>query len=376
MFRRSFKYLFSIYIILTPVIFSQWNFNVSTGQDYSTNPFRSQLATETLISSIDFGIEHSTELFNIGYSGSYNNFNTAPDRNFYWHQASGSMNYENSSLGILAEQRFGKDIYTYFNYTNITGYYSENLRLGDFYIRAAPNVSLSKYDEISILDNIKFSLNGSINRGFETGTTIILGGAFTFKKYLDPTQRGTYTYLDETNQLITANYVDKNVSSITQMTSFLRAAQSITESTGFAFQYTNRSIFSGFGNFVKDLNLIYGDESEIFDDPVNYEGNNLLFELTQIAFDDLAIKGGFYLNKKLYPSQGIYDTEYNYITGIMRSDLQQIFNLSVSKNFTLGSSETMNLSVGLYFQMIDNNSNSSLFKYKSNTIGLNIGLDF
>jgi hypothetical protein len=365
-----------VFLLFTIPVFAQLSYNLSTEQEYSDNPFHSQLATKTLISSLDYGIEHNSDLLTIGYSGSYYNFEAIPERNFYWHQLSASKSFENSTVGIFAEQRLGKDIYTYFNYTNITGYYTHQFAVNDFNIMLSPNVSLSKYPSISILDNLKISLNSSVNYGFETGTTFILGGAFTYKKYLDPTQSGTYSYIDENNQLVNESYVDKNVSSIIQMLSFLRVSQSITPSTGIAAQFTNRSILSRIGSFVKDLNMIYGDESEIFDDAVNYEGNNLSIELTQILFDDLTIKGSFFFNNKFYPSQGIYNEAYNYNTGIMRSDEQKIFNFSLNKNFSLGDSEDFSLSVGLKYQWIDNQSNSSLFNYKSNSININVGLNF
>ncbi len=296
--------------------FAQLSYNFSTEQEYNDNPFRSQLATKTLISSLDYGIEHNSDLIAIGYSGSYYNFEAVPERNFYWQQLSAWKSFENSTAGIFAEQRFGKDIYTYFNYTNVTGYYTHRFNMDDFHVMLSPNVSLSKYPSISILDNLKITMNGSVNYGFETGTTVILGGAFTYKKYLDPTQSGTYSYINESNQFITEAYTDRNVSSVTQMLSFFRIAQSITPTTGIASQFTNRSILNSFGSFVKDLNMIYGDESEIFDDPVNYEGNNLSIELTQILFDDLTIKGSYFFNNKFYPSQGIYDEAYNYYTDI------------------------------------------------------------
>jgi hypothetical protein len=365
-----------IFLLFTAPVFAQLSYSFSTEQEYNDNPFRSQLATKTLVSSLDYGIEHNSDLIAIGYSGSYYNFEAVPERNFYWHQLSAWKSFENSTAGIFAEQRLGKDIYTYFNYTNVTGYYTHQFAVNDFNIMLSPNVSLSKYPSISILDNLKITMNGSVNYGFETGTTFILGGAFTYKKYLDPTQSGTYSYIDESNQLVTEAYTDRNVSSVTQMLSFFRIAQSVTSTTGIASQFTNRSILNGFGSFVKDLNMIYGDESEIFDDPANYEGNNLSIELTQILFDDLTIKGSYFFNNKFYPSQGIYDEAYNYNTGTMRSDVQRIFNFSLNKNFSIGNSEDSSISVGLEYQWLENQSNSSLFNYKSNSININVGLNF
>ena len=355
---------------------AQWSFQLSTDQEYNDNPFRTQLATKSFLSSINFGLENNLENFSLGYYGSYLNFDVLPERNFYWHQFAIWKSFETSGLGVYAEQRLNKDDYTYYDYTNILAYYTQQFNLENFHITFSPNLSLTKYNNISIMDNYKASISLNVNRGFESGTTFILGGAFNFKKYLNPTQSGVYSYLDENNLLVTESYIDKNVSSITQLVSFARVAQSITETTGLAAQFTNRSIFNGFGAFVKDLNMIYGDESEMFDDPVNYEGNNLSIELTQMLFEDLEIKVGYFLNRKQYLSQGIYDEFYNYYTDIMRSDTQNIFNLSAKKSIPFEFLGGSALSIGLDYQLIDNKSNSYLFNYKSNSINLNLGFEF
>lgn len=368
--------LSTIFFFISSLSSAQWSFKLSTDQEYNDNPFRTQLSTKTFLSSVDFGLENDSENLSIGYYGSYLNFDVVPERNFYWHQFAMWKSFENSSLGIYAEQRLNKDEFTYYNYTNITAYYNEQFNLENFFFTLSPNLSLTKYKNISIMDNFKGSLGLNINRGFESGTTFIIGGAFNYKKYLNPIQSGTYTYLDENNKPVTESYIDKNVSSITQLVSFGRVAQSITETTGLAVQFTNRSIFNGFGAFVKDLNMIYGDESEMFDDPVNYEGNNLSLELTQIFFDDLEFKAGFFQNRKHYLSQGIYDKLYNYDTGIMRSDTQNIFNFSATKSIPFEFLGGSALSIGLNYQLIDNQSNSFLFNYKSNSINLNLAFEF
>ncbi|OGU63498.1 MAG: hypothetical protein A2499_02485 [Stygiobacter sp. RIFOXYC12_FULL_38_8] len=361
--------------LVSPTIFGQWSFGLSTEQEYNDNPFRSKLAEKAFVSSFSGNAGYDFDFLKVGYAGSLISFDVLPERNFYWHQAAAWMEFESSSLGISFEQRLNKDIYTYFDYDNFSLYYNQQIELQNFHITLAPYTSFTQYKSIPILDNLQTSLSATVNRGFETGTTVILGGALNYKRYTSPIQSGTYSYLDETNTLVTETYRDKNVSSVTQVLAFARVAQSITGTTGLATQFTNRSILSGFGAFVKDLNVVYGDESEMFDDPVNYEGNNFSVELTQILFDDLQIKAGYYLNNKNYPSQGIYDELLSYNTGLMRSDTQSIFNLSVKKNISLDSANGLNLSVGLNYQMINNKSNSYLFDYKSNSINLNLGFE-
>jgi hypothetical protein len=368
--------LFIILLFISSISTAQLSFKLSTNQEYNDNPFRSQISTKTFLSLIDFGLENDFENFSIGYNGSYVNFDVIPERNFYWHQLAVSKEFENSSLGIFAEQRVNKDIYTYYDYSNITAYYNHQFNVEDFNFTLSPNLSLTKYKNISIMDNYKGSFSFIVNRGLESGTTFIIGGAINFKKYINPTQTGTYSYLNANDSLVTESYRDKNVSSITQLLSLARIAQSVTQTTGLAVQYTNRSILSGIASYVKDLNMIYGDESEMFDDPVNYASNNLSLELTQIFFEDLEIKAGFHLNKKNYPSQGVYDMLYNYDTSNTRSDTQNIFNLSIKKNFQLGFLNDTAFSAGVNYQLIDNKSNSYLFNYKSNSINLNLGLGF
>lgn len=373
----GFRLIFiSIFIISNSVLYAQWSFGFSTDQEYNTNPFRSPFATKSLVSSYDIAAENALETFSLGYYGSYININSEPERNFYWHQFALWKENENSTLGIYGEQRINKELYSYFDYNNITAYYQLKFQLDDFYFSIAPNVSYTKYNNISILDNLKGSFGFSINHGFNTNTTLILGNVINYKKYLTPTQSGSYSYLDASNNLITENYSDENVSSITQVIPYIRVAQSITETTGLAAQFTYRSILNGFANEVRELNMVYGDESEIFDDPVNNEGNSLAFEATQILFEDLTIKTGYYINKKSYPSQGIYNVNSEYDINILRSDTQNIFNLSINKRFTLGSNDNLGLSLSFNLQSIKNRSNSYWFNYNSTSYNLSIGLEF
>jgi hypothetical protein len=365
----------ALFFILVTKSFGQWSFGISTEQEYNDNPYRSKFAEKSIISSVNGNLEYDFDLLKIGYAGSLIGFDVLPERNFYWHQVATWKEFESSSIGVSFEQRINKDIYTYFDYKNFSLYYNHQLEIENFYISLAPFTSLTKYRYIPILDNLQTTINMSINRGFESSTTLIVGGALNYKSYTSPSLSGTYSYLDETNTLVTESFNDQNVSSLTQILSFARVAQSITETTGLAVQFTNRSILSGFGSFVKDLNVIYGDESEMFDDPVNYEGNNLSIELTQILFEDVQLKAGYFLNRKNYPSQGVYDEQLSYNTGIMRNDTQSVFNLSAKKNIPLEFLNGLTLSVGLNFQTITNKSNSYLFDYKSNSFNLNLGLE-
>ncbi len=373
------KIIFTVIIILFVSIneYAQLSTSIATEYEYNDNPFRTKYPLKTSIYLINYELEYDFDIMAINYSGGYFSFSSDAARNFYVHQFSVLKSFEKSYLEAYIEQRFGKDIYNYFDYTNAFMFYSYNTNFKDLYIRLSSNLSISNYPHISILNNLKYSANIFLNYGFESGTTLIYGSSFTYKKYLNPVQSGSYSYINEHNQLITENYLDKNISYVTQLLNYFRVAQSITPTTGIALQFTNRSILnSGFNSYVKDVNMIYGDESEIFDDPVNYEGNSLLAELTKIYFNDFTIKAGIYFNRKFYPSQGIYDKEYNYHNDYMRNDKQKIFSLMIKKDFAIGKAEGINLSLLLNYQYIENKSNSDLFNYKNNSMSIGVKFSF
>ncbi|MCX7876845.1 MAG: hypothetical protein N2321_11870 [Melioribacteraceae bacterium] len=372
------KNALNILMILLIISFSninaQWSFGIITEQQYNNNPFQSPLPTETLISSYDFNISNTINDFEFSYYGSYLIFNKIPERNFYWHQVALQKSDSNYSYGILAEQRIGKDIYTYFDFKNLSFFYSNNFQIENNNINISPVFSYNSYDEIKILDNIKLSLNYKFWRGFESGTSFFIGGSLNYKKYIYPTQSGFYTYLDQNNILQKEYYVDKNINSLFNLTSYIRIAQSIAEYTGMAFQYTNRTIMNKIADSNKELNVIYGDESEIFDDPTNIQGNFYALELTQIIDEDWQLKLGYYFYKKYYPTQGVYDKLSNYFVNKMRIDNQNIFGLSLSKSFEISNETFLNLT--LNFQTINNNSNSFWFNYKNTFSGINLGFQF
>lgn len=370
------KYISIILFLIVIKIQAQWSFGIVTDQQYNNNPFQSPIPIETLVSSYDFTVSNNFNDFELSYYGSYINLVKIPERNFYWHQLAFTKNDSVSSLGIIAEQRNGKDIYTYFNFKNIYAFYTYTIENEILNLFINPIVNYTSYDEIKILDNVKLSLNYKFSKAWETKTTLFFGGSLNYKKYLYPTQSGYYTYFDSNNIFHKDFYVDQNINSLINLSSYIRIAQSITETTGLAFQYSNKTIFDEIPDENKELNVIYGDESEIFDDPTNLQGNFYSIEFTKIFLEDLQLRLGYYLNKKFYPTQGIYDDLGNYFLDKMRTDKQTIFGISLSKTFSLEYLNESYLNVSINFQSINNNSNSYWFNYKNTTFGINLGFQF
>lgn len=373
---KKINFIIFVSALMVSQINAQLSFGIITNQQYNNNPFQSPIPIESLVSTYDFTISNNMNEYELSYYGSYINLIKIPERNFYWHQLAFTKNDSVTSLGVVAEQRIGKDVYTYFDFKNIYVFYSRNLTNDFFNININPLLSYNTYDEIKILNNIKLTLNYKISKSLENGTTLFLGGSFNFKKYLNPTQSGYYTYLDSNNVLHKEFYTDQNINSLVNLSSYVRIAQSVTETTGLAFQYANKTIFNKISDTNKELNVIYGDESAIFDDPANLQGNFYAVELTQIFMEDWQLRLGYYLNKKFYPTQGVYEDSENYFLNKMRADKQTIFGISISKAFTFDFLNESNLNLSLNFQSINNNSNSYWFNYKNTTFGINLGFQF
>lgn len=366
----------AVLILTASQSFGQLKFSLSTNQEYSDNPFLSIYPIESIVSTYNFNLENDFDLFKVGYYGSYSFINEIPERNYYWHQAAVWQEFGKSQIGIYGEQRRNQPESDYFDYTNLTAYFRTNFNLANFYFSLSPNLNYTVYDNISFLDNLKGSFNFKIHYGTEFGLTFIMGSGINYKHYLNQSSTATITYLNEDNTTEDEIVTITNPSSLTQIVSYGRIAKSITPTTGLAVQFTNRSIMNDVAEEIKDVNIIFGDESEMFDDPVNYEGNALSVELTQILFDNLVVKGGYYYLNKNYPTQGIYDEAYIYDTSYLRTDVQKIISVSIKKKFGLSFINDGALSVGLYYRRLENESNSYWFNYESNSISAGLSLEF
>lgn len=367
-------YIAFFFFFFQGLIFSQFSAGLSSEQEYNSNPFKSIVPESNLISLYDLILQYKTGDWGFLYNVNSTNFNTTTDRNFYWHSIGIWKSFDTSILSFSAEQRINKELYTFFDYYELNLAYEHQFSFFDIDASLFPSVVYTSYKNISVLSNVKTSMGFTLNKSFETGTTIIFGGMLNHKIYTDPNKTDLIQALDDSNRVVDNIIESKNTSSITQLSGFGRIAQAITPSTGLAFQFTNKKIVNGLASSVKELNLTYGDESEIFDDPVNYEGNNILVELTQILFTDLELKLGYYYNNKKYPSQGIYNANAEYNLNIERNDTQNVFSFSAQKTFSL--SEKLSLDLEMNFHYIKNSSNSYFFKYNSSSFGLNVSLSF
>ncbi|MCB9205962.1 MAG: hypothetical protein H6611_01390 [Ignavibacteriales bacterium] len=358
-------------IFISANLFGQWNFSISTSQEYNNNPFHYPDQTSSFISSLNLGIEHEIKSFGLGYYGNYSNFNNMTDRNFYWHQFGFWNATNNLMFGLYVEQRINQLEYEYFDYSNYNAYIKHKASTDGFTFLTQAAFTLTSYDQLSDLNNWMGSIGTSINKSFESKTTIIGGVNFNYKNYYETNLDTTETMMMNSRRF---SYTESNSAYTTQLNYYLRLAQSLTETTGLALQYTGRNIIDGTAKTVRELEYAYGDESQYFDDPISYEGYTLNSQITQILPSEITLRLSYFYNYKEYPSQGIYLNEEEIDDNTIRLDEQHIFNLSLSKTVYLGNENDYALYLSLSYQMINNLSNSYWYDYKANSF--NMGIDF
>lgn len=356
------------FISFTSII-GQWNFSLSTAQKYNDNPFNSPLPVSTLISSLGFGIEKGIGSFGLGYYGNYNIFHEIETRNFYWHQVGLWKSTDSSMFGVYLEQRVNNPDYKYYNYINYNAYFKQRFQIEDINLFANAALSLTDYSDLNDLDNILGNIGIMVNKSFETKTTLIGGLNFNYKNYF-----GTNL---NSGDLTGDSLASSSPSAFTSQFNFYgRIAQSITESTGLAIQYSNQNIIGGTASFIRELDYVYGDESQYFDDPISYEGYTLSAQLTQILPEEIVMRAILSISKKDYPSQGIYIGMETFDEKIIRNDDLTELNISLSKYFYLGAELQNTIMLSLTYELINNSSNSFWYNYKSNQINLNFNFQF
>lgn len=361
----SIVFLFHLFAVIQ--INGQWKFSLSTSQEYSDNPFHYPIPISTLISSADFGTEYHFSPFGIGYYGNYSMFHEITDQNYYWHQFGIWNSANNIMYGLYAEQRYNSINYELYDYSNYNAYFRYKFELEGINCFTNTALSLTDYGNLNDLDNLLGTAGIKLNKSFETKTTLIGGINFNYKNYFDTNLNDPLLIGDSLEQSFSP-------SAFTSQVSFYgRIAQSIFENTGLAVQYSQQNIIAGTAKYVRQLDYIYGDESQYFDDPISYEGYNLTAQLTQILPGTVILKGIYSYIKKEYPSQGIYFNPDFFSSATLRNDDQNIIKLSLLKKFSLANS-FMILSLSYIYN--NNESNSYWYNYKTSELKLNIDYQF
>ncbi|MCF6269162.1 MAG: hypothetical protein L3J41_05605 [Melioribacteraceae bacterium] len=364
----------SLFLLLSQVlfsgdVFSQWNFSLSTNQEFNSNPFRSVTSGSDFISTYELGIEKEFNGFNILYYGSYNTFRTAVDIDYYWHQGGIYSRTENRIIGTYFEQRINKEANNYFDYQNYAAYAKNTFSFLSLKWNTGINLNYMNYSNLSDFNNWIVSANIRSSKSFQTKTTLIGAFTFNYKGFKDFS-----SYTDSLNEGNTTQNNSGNVN-VSQIEFNGRVAQSIFDNTGLALNFNAKKIISGSGFGASLFESTYGD-MELYDDPISQEGFSVGAMLTQVFSNDIVFKLRYFYFYKSYPSQGIYHSETEYDKNISRLDNQSQLSSTLTKTFLIGSSSESAIHLSLNIFLINNNSNSYYYNYKNDLFSISLNYQF
>ncbi|MDA3859754.1 MAG: hypothetical protein PF445_00870 [Melioribacteraceae bacterium] len=364
------KIIYSIVLLIalsSSLINAQWNFQLGTNQEFSSNPFRSVTPYSDFISTFNVGIEREFNDFNILYYGSYNKFAEATDIDYYWHQLGFYKETESLVWGAYFEQRFNQEANNYFNYLNYAAYVRKSFQLLSINWEANASYSSMNYSIIPDFNNWVVSTGLLGRKSFETKTTFIGSVLLNYKGFKNFSADSSYG-----GEFV--NYLSEDVN-ITQLVFNGRVAQSLAENTGLALNINYKKILSGSGLSASLIESTYGN-MELYDDPISQEGYSARGILTQVLPLDYTVKLSYSYADKSYPSQGIYLSETEEDLDISRKDTQTYFSTSISKSIYLDNESGSELDLKLNYYLINNKSNSYYFNYYINTISFSLNYIF
>ena len=250
------------------------------------------------------------------------------------------------------------------------------------------------YKQLSEFNNWNVNSSLRFQRSFPTRTTIIGGVSMNYKGY---TNADTTTIIQTDSSatddfsmfnnghgkkygrmgdgefLSDTVYQSLDASSISQVTLYVRLAQSITQTTGLALQYQTQKAITGSDRFISGLAYSYSQRSQLFDDPMSYEGYTVGGELTQLLPHNMIFKFNIYYTSKKYLQQGIYRDEETYDETTLRDDQLQTYLIRLQKSY---AGNVFGVILYMEYFGMRNNSNSYWYNYSNNYYSIGCDLQF
>lgn len=390
-------YLFLL-ILSFIVVFSksgtaQWSSSFSLDQEYNSNPFRIPEAEASWISNLYGKLQYDWQNYSMRYYGSFVKFDQTAQRNFYWHQVAFWGGTDTLNYGAYIEQRVDREDYNIYDYNSSSAYFNYRFYIGGLSLLSTNNIYLNQYAQLSQLNNWQLGSKLQFQKSFQTKTTMIGGVGLYVKRYMPlestyyitgvdtvyseaPVYGGGRGHGRGSYMTPVYEYQPSETPSLTQFIYWLRISQSITPTTGLAFQLQKRSLWQGFDRYISGLAYDYSSESQIFDDPMGYESLTIGSELTKLLPAGFLFKMAYYVTDKNYISQGIYTDADNFDEQTLRSDRYKTAWLSLGKTIFTTKTGDRNLRLSFDLQWIKNQSNSYWYDYQNKNSSLGLQFSF
>jgi len=348
---------------------------------YDDNPLRQNDGSEEFINSAQTRLDFKpfNREFYIFYSGGYDAFKNLDSRNYQNHYL--GLNYafstsdssdENIFTGFNYSIKRGTSDYAVYDFNQLSAFINGTFYLKeDLIFQSAYRISYKNFPDLS---NLTYTENlGSIglSKFLPTKTGLFFQSSIGNKNYSTAELLQT-TFTPGMHQGMgrRGNQEYINSFSITQLRTSFKISQSVFENTGISAFYINRTNLTGTQQNFQSTELIYSDDSDLWDDPYGFESNEYGLELTQIL--------AFNVNAKLsfeYANRHYLNNAADSLNQSGRVDNKTELWVGVSKVFN-SFLFMESFEAGIEYMYILNQSNSSLFDYRNNLIQVALQFSF
>jgi len=337
---------------------------------------------------VDLGYRPVDSPINFSYSGRFFLYQETKERNFSLHGLSlshsdyfGSDEQHTFYFGLDGSLRTDDEQYNYYDYHQAYFYANVRLDLNYLFLKTGYNFRYRDYSNLSYLTNNRHYGYIQIYKSFETRTTIILESDLGQKSfagqeiYIANESGGRGPGSGSMNSTTQTSTITTYVPSLSHLVLLARIAQSLHDKLGLFVQYRTRI---NLGNQIGFTNSEgYYQDEELYDDPFSYESAGISSQITWMTPWSMRLQiGGTLISKEYISEQAYTSYEDTLALGGLRVDDQNYYYLNFSKSFYLNKSWLNLLRINIYYNYIENNSNSYWYNYKNHILGGGIQWNF
>lgn len=345
---------------------------------YDDNPLRQNDGSEEYINSVQTRLDFKpfNREFYIFYSGGYDAFKNINDRNYQNHYfgfnyafSSSDSSEENIFTGINYALKKGTSDYAVYDFTQLTAFANGNFYLSDDQlISAGYRTAYKNFPDLYNLIHVENLVSLGYSRFFESGTGLFLQAVAGNKNYSSDQLLQSVTGMGMRGK---GRFMNSSKSvNVAQLRSSVKISQSVFEKTGLSVYYLNRTNLTKTKQNFLSTELIYSDDSELWDDPYGFQGNEAGLELTQILPYNLTAK--FSVD---YSNRHYLNNAADSLGLTQRIDNKTEIWGGLSKSFN-SLSFIESLELGIEYMYIINRSNTEFFDYRNNLFQLSLQLGF
>jgi len=368
--------LYAMFILFLSSSLMADSFSLSFFQNMTNNLFQNSYAEPDQVSTLNFYVDKNFSQVSIFTQGNYAYLFENPNLTYYVHDLGldylHPINQKTALYFSLAGRgAFWRSDYSDFNYFSVNFFSALKTYLSQTSILKA-NYSLEYKDyKYSIFDFLSNSIHASMDKYFQTKTTLRAEMNWGYKYFLHPFLSQEVILVDENQYFLGGNGKGKGKSSGARQYQYVMSTKG--EGKGIqAFSLTGL-IAQGLGNKVglrlsgmKQWTLsgnnpftfieeFYAVENPSYD-RFSWAGYELGTLLTVLMPWNIQLKMGYTMTNKEFPGIESLSLEGDSL-GIIRKDERKRFEVEAEKNFS-------KFSLFFSYFYVDNNSNDPFFEWK------------